>query len=188
MRLDGTADVVSVTPAPGRSAADVQAELAGREGVAGVEEAATVSRTLEEAMGEFSGVLQIGWVFAVTLALLLAFNTTAINVEERRREHATMFAYGLRPAAVLRTSIAENVIVGVLATLAGIALGRVILHWIITSLVTKTFPDLGMVIDVSSTTIAVAASTGVLALALAPLLTARRLSRMDVPSTLRVVE
>jgi putative ABC transport system permease protein len=188
MRLDGTADVVSVTPAPGRSAADVQAELAGREGVAGVEEAATVSRTLEEAMGEFSGVLQIGWVFAVTLALLLAFNTTAINVEERRREHATMFAYGLRPAAVLRTSIAENVIVGVLATLAGIALGRVILHWIITSLVTKTFPDLGMVIDLSSTTIAVAASTGVLALALAPLLTARRLSRMDVPSTLRVVE
>jgi putative ABC transport system permease protein len=45
-----------------------------------------------------------------------------------------------------------------------------------------------MQVAIGPATLLVAAAAGLLALAAAPLLAARRLRRMDVPSTLRVVE
>ena len=133
-------------------------------------------------------MLRIGWVFAIALAFLMAFNATTISADERRREHATMFAFGVRPSAVLAVQVAESVLVGLLATAAGLILGRAILAWIVTELVPDTFPDLGIDAAVSPATLAAAGLAGVLALALAPLLAARRLRRMDIPATLRVVE
>jgi putative ABC transport system permease protein len=188
MRLQGAANVVSLEPASGATPLDVRKALAGRPGVASVEEAAAASRTLRDAMDQFGGVLRIGWVFAIALALLMAFNATTINADERRREYATIFAFGVRPRAVVALQIAEGVIVGVLATLAGIALGRAILAWIVTGLIPGTFPDLGIEATLAGGTLAAAAVAGLVALALAPLLTARGLRRMDVPSTLRVME
>jgi putative ABC transport system permease protein len=188
MGLAGATDVVWLKPARDASPLDVRRALAGRPGVASVEEAAAASRTLRDAMDQFGGVLRIGWLFAIALALLMAFNATTINADERRREHATMFAFGVRPSAVVAVQIAESVLVGVLATLAGIALGRAILAWIVTGLIPETFPDLGIEATLAGGTLAAAAVAGLLALALAPLLTARGLRRMDVPSTLRVME
>jgi putative ABC transport system permease protein len=49
-------------------------------------------------------------------------------------------------------------------------------------------PDLELIVTVSLSTIATAFVLGVVAVGLAPLLTLRRLRRMDVPSTLRVME
>jgi putative ABC transport system permease protein len=49
-------------------------------------------------------------------------------------------------------------------------------------------PDLGLIVSVAPATIATAFVLGVLAVGLAPLFTYRRLRRMDVPSTLRVME
>jgi putative ABC transport system permease protein len=43
-------------------------------------------------------------------------------------------------------------------------------------------------VTISAGSLLAAAAVGIAAVALAPLLTARRLRRMDVPSTLRVVE
>ena len=44
------------------------------------------------------------WIEA--LVLLIAFNAAAINADERRREHATMVAYGVRLRTLFRmTSI-----------------------------------------------------------------------------------
>ena len=51
-----------------------------------------------------------------------------------------------------------------------------------------TFPDLGIAIVVSPATLATALGLGVLAVAIAPLLTVRKLRRMDLPATLRVME
>jgi putative ABC transport system permease protein len=133
-------------------------------------------------------VLRIGWAFALALALLMAFNATAINAEERRREHATMFAFGIVPRRVVTIQVLENVLVGLLATAAGVALGRGILEWIVGSLIPETFPDLGIEVAVARGTLAAAGVAGILALAAAPVLSARRLRRMDVPATLRVME
>jgi putative ABC transport system permease protein len=188
MGLAGQANTVSVQPAPGSTSLDVRRALAGRPGVASVEEAAAPTRTLQDALDQFGGVLRIGWLFAIALALLMAFNATTINAEERRREHATMFAFGLGPRVVLGVQIAESLLVGLLATAMGVVIGRGVLAWIVTSLIPETFPDLGIDAALSSTTLLAAGAAGLLALALAPVLTARRLRRMDVPATLRVME
>ncbi len=106
----------------------------------------------------------------------------------RRREYATMFAYGVPLRTVVRNAMIEGGAAGVLATLAGVGAGIVVIGYIVNVTTPRVAPDLGAAIAVRPGTLAVAAVLGVVATALAPLLTARRLARMDIPSTLRVVE
>jgi putative ABC transport system permease protein len=188
MRLAGAANAVWVRPAQGATSLDVRDALSGRDGVAVVEDAAAASRTLAEAMDQFASVLKIGWVFALALALLMAFNAATINADERRREYATMFAFGVGPRSVLMVQVVEAILVGLLATLLGVALGRAILAWIVGGLVPDTFPDLGIDTALSVTTLVAAGVAGIVAMAVGPLLTLRRVRRMDVPSALRVME
>jgi putative ABC transport system permease protein len=49
-------------------------------------------------------------------------------------------------------------------------------------------PDMGLDVVISAGTVAIAFALGMLAVAIVPLLTVRRLRRMDIPGTLRVVE
>ncbi len=122
------------------------------------------------------------------LAVLIAFNSTSISADERRREHATMFAFGLPVRTVLVTAMAESAIVGVLGTVLGLISGRILLQWLVRVLLPQSVPDLGVMIQVEPSTYLTAGVLGILAVALAPVLTIRRLRRMDVPATLRVVE
>jgi len=68
------------------------------------------------------------------------------------------------------------------------SLGTAILSWVVGSLVRETFPDLAVEMAIAPATLIAAALAGVVALAVAPLVTLRRLRRMDVRSTLRVME
>jgi putative ABC transport system permease protein len=56
------------------------------------------------------------------------------------------------------------------------------------TVMTEVMPDLGMDIVVSPQTLITASVLGVLAVAITPLLSYRKLRRMDLPSTLRVME
>ena len=47
---------------------------------------------------------------ALLIAVLIAFNSASINMDERTREHATMFAFGLPVGTVLRLAVIENFI------------------------------------------------------------------------------
>jgi putative ABC transport system permease protein len=60
--------------------------------------------------------------------------------------------------------------------------------WVVNGIVPDTFPDLGMIVSLSPASLLATILLGTAAVALAPVFTARRLRRMDVPSTLRVVE
>jgi putative ABC transport system permease protein len=122
------------------------------------------------------------------LALLIAFNSTSINADERVREHATMFAFGLPVRSALAMSVAESLIKGILATLLGLGLGLALIGWVFYAFLPEVAPELGGTISLSTATYTAAVLVGVVASALAPLLTARRLRRMDVPSSLRLVE
>ena len=62
------------------------------------------------------------------------------------------------------------------------------LSWILDSLASLTLPDFGIERHISATTVAVAAVVGVVAVALAPLFLTRRIRRMNLPDTLRVME
>jgi putative ABC transport system permease protein len=139
-------------------------------------------------MSQFTDVLVVTVAIAMLMALLIAYNSAAINAEERTREHATMFAYGVPVARVMRGNVIEALLTGVLATAIGIAAGYALLRWMVDVSMANTMPDLGTVVSITALTYVLAFLAGTVSVALAPLLTLKRLRRTDIPSALRVVE
>ena len=97
---------------------------------------------------------------AVFLVLLIAFNSSAINADERAREHATMFAYGVPLRSVLRLAVVESLIMGLLATAIGSALGLVILGWVVNVNLKEVLPELGTITSLSFGSVLLAAVAG----------------------------
>jgi putative ABC transport system permease protein len=147
-----------------------------------------MAKLMEDLMSQFVGVFQVFEIVVLVLAVLIAFNAASIAVDERRRENATMFAYGVRPRTVVRMLVAESTIVGVLATIVGLIGGLALFQYFITQWA-QTMPEIAIPVQMSPATLLWAVGVGVVAVGLAPLLTApRKLRRMDLPSTLRVME
>ncbi|HZO59936.1 MAG TPA: FtsX-like permease family protein [Solirubrobacterales bacterium] len=186
--LAGQANRVTVVPARGVSEQEAQRSLFGRPGVASVQPVAAEAREVKQAVDEFREVITVTETVTLFLALLMAFNSASISMDERRREYATLFAFGVPVRSGLRLAVAESVFVGALGTLIGILGGVAVVSWTMNELLGETLPDLGPVVTLGSGSILIALAVGIGAVALAPLLMARRLRRMDIPSTLRVVE
>jgi len=175
-------------PAAGASPADVQRALFGQPGVASTQPITAASTVIRDSLDEFVAIFRVLEAFILLLVLLIAYNAATINTDERRREHATLFAFGLPLRRVIRMDLTEGVILGALGTIVGVTLGRVVLGWMTTDLIGNTLPELGLDVAISPATLATALTLGIVAVAAAPLLTVRRLRRMDIPGTLRVVE
>jgi putative ABC transport system permease protein len=188
LHLSGLVNRISVVPAPGHDADDVKAALLRLPAVGAVQGAAALTDAVDGRMEQFNEILLITVAIAGAMALLIAFNASAINADERAREHATMFAHGVTVARVVRGGVAESLIIGALGTAVGIAAGHALLSWIVTENFTETMPDIGTLTAVAPFTYALAATAGVVVVAAAPLLTLRRLRRTDISATLRVVE
>jgi putative ABC transport system permease protein len=188
MGLDGFANQVFVQPADGVSDGDVRRALFGLDGVASVQPAAEGIQLVRESIGEILGVLQVIAGFALLLALLIAFNSASIALEARSRDHATMFAFGVRIRTALRIAVVESFVVGVLATILGVAAGLGVVWWALDALLGDTMPDFAVSLYLQPATLATAAILGVVVVALAPLFTGRRMRRMDLPGTLRLME
>jgi putative ABC transport system permease protein len=186
--LAGQANQLAVLPAGSSASAQLRRRLFEVRGVVSVQGVTDNAKLLDERMDDFVGVLRVVQAIALALALLIAFNSAAIAFEERRREYATMFAFGMAPGRVLRMSLLEGALAGAVATAAGLALGVAVVGWVVNRVTPETFPELGVPVALSGSTVATAAMLGVAAVALAPLLTVRKLNRMDVPSALRIVE
>ena len=188
MGLDGLTNIVWINPAPGISRGEVERALFDQAGVASVQPVSSMVDSFESLMNSFLGVMYIV-AFAVSLlAFLITFNSTSINVDERAREIATMFAFGLPVGTATRMTMLENLITGMLGTILGIGLGYVVLVWMMTERMATQFRTIQFRIVVSPATIAVAVVIGVMVVALTPLLNIRKMARMDIPSTLRVME
>ncbi len=179
---------LDLVPTAGLTDEAAKQSLASLPGVASVEAASAPGESLEQGLEDFASIIRVVVAIAVFLVLLIAFNSSAINADERAREHATMFAYGVPLRSVLRLAVVESLIMGLLATAIGIALGLAILGWVVNVNLKEVLPELGTITSLSLRSVLLAAVAGVGAMALAPVLTVRRLRRMDVPSTLRVVE
>jgi putative ABC transport system permease protein len=156
-------------------------------GVTAIEPASSLTDALDNALEQFTGILRVIEVATLLLALLIAFNTASISADERTREHATMFAFGLPPGVVMTMAVVENAVIGVLGTLIGILGGYAGLSYIVSGF-DQVMPDLAVVPTLSVTTVVTTFVLGVLVVALAPLLGVRRARRMDIPAALRVVE
>jgi putative ABC transport system permease protein len=187
----GVPDVANqlyVLPAAGSTPAAVQRALFGQPGVASVQPVSVTSQAVQDSLDEFVAIFRVLELFILLLALLIAYNATSINTDERAREHSTLFAFGLPMRRVLRMDVTEGVLIGLLGTAIGILGGLVVLRWMIETLFEATSPEMGVDLALSTATVIQALVLGVVAVAVAPLLTVRRLRRMDIPGTLRVVE
>lgn len=186
--LVGMANVVHAYPGPDATRTDLRGEVFGLPGVTSSQAAGRISEGFDEALSQMTGILFITAAAVLILALLIAFNSTRITVEERRREHATMRAFGLPVRSVIGVVIKESVLVGVVATAIGLIGGLFFMNWMLRTLATTTVPDLGIDLYLSPTTLGLSLVVGVLAVAVAPLFLIRQVRRMDLPATLRVVE
>jgi putative ABC transport system permease protein len=186
--VPGAANAAYVLPAPGSTTDEVERQLFAVPGVGSVQPVAVSTRIVQDSLEDFTAIFQVLQLFILLLALLIAYNATSINADERARERATLFAFGLPLRRVLSLETVEGVLIGLLGTAVGVGVGLVLVRWIITTTVAATMPEMGLDIVVSAGTVLTAVVLGVVAVALAPLLTVRRLRRMDIPGTLRVVE
>jgi putative ABC transport system permease protein len=139
---------------------------------------------LDEVIRFLSGVQ----IAVLALAFLIAFNSTNINISERAREIATMFAFGVPVRTVIRMTMLENCITGILGTLLGFGFGALILIWFVTRRMPVILPEMRLSVTLSITTVTLAFLVGVVVVTLTPLLTVRKMARMDIPSALRVME
>jgi putative ABC transport system permease protein len=124
----------------------------------------------------------------VLLAFLIAYNATSINIDDRKREIATMFAFGLRPRTVLWVQMGENLLLGAAGTAVGLALGYLMLQHFMATRMESMFENLGLVVSVAPLTMVLIVLLGAGVVALTPLVNFRRLQRINIPNTLRVME
>lgn len=188
MGLSGLVNTLTVLPAVGVDPDAVIRALFGKPGVATVQAALATTDAVQDRINDFGGILQVGLGSMLVLALLIAFNSAGISGEERRREQATMMAFGVPVRGVLRVAVIENLAIGIVATVLGVAGGFGVLAWLMGSLYPQTLPELGATTVVGLSTWLAAIVVGIGAVSLAPLLTRRRISGLDLPSALRVVE
>ncbi len=186
--LAGAANGMNVIPEPGMTLANVQTELFALEQVASVQSVTAVTEAVRDAFNELLGIVQMMVLVVLLLALLIAFNTASINLEARAREHATMFAFGVKVRTALRMAITESFVIGILATGLGLAGGFAMVWWMTQILLTETLPDFALQALISAGTLVAVVIMGVVVVTLAPILTVRRMRRMDLPGTLRLVE
>jgi putative ABC transport system permease protein len=186
--LAGAANAVEVLPAPGTEPDRLRQVLFATAGVTGVQTATETVDALRKGVEEFTGILDIAAGVTLALAVLIAFNAASISADERSRENATMFAFGLPVRTVLALAVAESALLGALGTAAGVLLGQAIERWMVEAQLARTVPEIGFDATLAPRTYLTALLLGVGAVALTPLLTARRLRRMNIPATLRVVE
>ncbi len=186
--LRGAANQVSATPEPGVGGEQIARALFAEPAVASVERATATTELVRDRLGDFIGVLRLIEGFALALAILIAFNSSAIGIDERRRENATMLAFGITTGRTVALAVAESLIGGVLGTLVGLAGGYLVTSWVVNETLPETLPDLGLLIEIAPVSLVVAAVVGVASVSLAPLFSARRIRGMDIPSTLRVME
>jgi len=188
MGLAGMVNQVSVTPADGRTVDDVKRVLFQVEAVASVQPASVVADTLRDLIGNFIAVFQAIEFVVFLMALVIAFNSASLNLDERARDHATMFAFGVRVRTALRMAMVEGATLGLIATALGLAAGYGIVRWFVAAVATDTAPDFGLIVSISPKSLALIVLFGVAAVALAPIFTVRKMRRMDVSGTLRVME
>jgi putative ABC transport system permease protein len=184
--LEGIVNSMQVVPEG--SPEEVQRALFDLPGVAAATPVSNLGDIFRDGLAQFSGVLRIMEGAVLLLALLISFNAVSIGMEERRREHATMFAFGLPTRTVIRMTTVEAVTLGLVGTLIGIGVGWLLLQWMFAEMLPETLPELQIEAYLSPWTMVLATFAGVMAVAITPLFTLRRLRRMDVPATLRVVE
>lgn len=186
--LDGIVNTMKVVPRAGVSMPRLQRAVADMPGVASALPAASLSRTMRDLLAVVGDLFVILQIIIASLAFLVAFNASSIAAEERAREHATMFAFGIGIRRVVFMAVAESVLLGIVGVGLGIGFGAAVLHWILNGVFPAAVPDLAVVQSVATSSYLLTVAIGLIAATAAPGLNVRRLRTMNIPGALRYVE
>jgi putative ABC transport system permease protein len=186
--MAGLANRASVVPATGADRNALRTRLFDLDGVVSAQPIDALVSSMRDTVAQLTDILAVIALFALALAVLVAYNSATISQDERTREVATMLAFGLPARRVMLSAMLESGMIGVLGTMLGLVGGATVLTWLVYVLMPDTMPDFGLDPALSPETLVAAVLLGVFAVALAPLATWRRITRMNLPATLRVVE
>ena len=188
LNVTGLTNRITVIPSEGNTLTHVKQDLFDIQGVVSVDTVAAGAQLVEDLLDQFISILRIMEAIPLLLAILIAYNTASIAMDERRREHATMAAYGVPYRTILRMAVIESMILGIFATIVGIVIGIGLLLYLLFVILPASQPDFGISVTFTPASAIIVIAFGILAVAAAPLLTARKLRRENIPATLRVME
>jgi putative ABC transport system permease protein len=186
--MEGLANRATVVPAGGADAGALRKALFALPGVVSAQPVDAIVTSMRELVAQFTDILGVVALVALIMALLVAYNSATISQDERRREVATMLAFGLPLRRVLGSAMVESALIGLLGTVIGLAAGFGAQVWLVYGLLPTSMPEFALTPGITVGTVGLAAFVGIVVVGLAPALTWRRLTRMDLPATLRVVE
>ena len=84
----------------------------------------TAKNSLEaNSLEALSGAARMSELAMLGLALLIAFNTANLNAEERAKDHATMFAYGVPVRRAVFNLCVEGLVLGIVSILLSALFG-----------------------------------------------------------------
>jgi putative ABC transport system permease protein len=128
MNGNGTYDAIDVVADPGVSDTELQNRIQqalprGYQAKTGAQTAASNSKDIKSALSFFNIALLVFAGIALFVGAFLIFNTFSILVAQRTRELALLRALGASASQVRRSVMEEAAIVGVVASLVGLAFG-----------------------------------------------------------------
>ena len=189
LRKDGY-DQISVAARPGTSVDELLAQIRPLlPGTAKVASASARAAADSKAVDEFVGYLRYALLAFGGIALFVGgfviFNTLSITVAQRTREFATLRTIGASRRQVLRSVIAETLVLGTVASLAGLAVGFVLAQQLgsLFAALGLALPEAGTV--VATRTVVVSLSVGVLITLIAGLVPAIRATRVPPIASVR---
>ena len=188
MGLTGLTNTIVALPAEGVSQALIKEQFFFQPGILKVEATAEFLDFMDDVLVIFTQALRVMQVVGMLIAVLIAYNSTVINIDDRQREIATMLAFGVRLRRIILVEIGENVILGAIGTVLGAVLGWWVLERMMLTRMETMLEEIQFVVTVRPFSVIAAVTLGVGFVALTPLISARKLRRIDVPSTLRVLE
>ncbi len=188
----GKLDAISVVAANGVSPAELVHRIRpvlppGTEVVTGATITTESQNNIRDALSFFDTFMLVFAIVALLVGAFMIFNTFSITVAQRTRESALLRAVGATRRAVFWSVLLEALVIGVIASLLGLALGiavALLLKALLTSLGFE-LPAGGLV--VTGGTIAITLVTGIVITAVAAASPARKAGKVPPVAAMRDV-
>lgn len=159
--------------------------VTGLEAVSGVTQLSTTRESIDSALSCLNYIIWLIVIFSGTLAFIVIFNLTNINLAERSREIATVEVLGFYPKETSSYVLRENLVLSVLASIIGLPLG-IIFHRIVMQMI--AIDTLSFAVQITPSSFLLAFVCTVLFAIFVNLFMKRRIDKINMAESLKAVE
>ncbi len=183
-------DDISVAAAGGTTPEQLKAAIAQELGPefavrTGKEQAEKQAQDLSDALGFIRTALLVFAGVALLVGAFLIFNTFSVTVAQRTREFALLRTLGASRGQILRSVVAETLVIGIFASVLGIAVGLLLAPGL-AALMSSFGLDLGSTsIVLEPRTVIVGLVIGIVATVVSGFVPARRATRVQPVEAMR---